>query len=133
MEGADQDLLTAALREVREEVGLSLQKTHRWEPNEKAAASPIFDLDVHQIPPRKEMPAHLHYDVRFLLAVNDKNVKAGSDAKDARWFSLDSIEGIESDESVLRAVRKIEACLSGAGGGQTRGAGAKRFASPCEA
>jgi 8-oxo-dGTP pyrophosphatase MutT (NUDIX family) len=54
----DPDLLAVARREVREETGLSLLRPLSTAP---------FDLDVHLIPARPEVPAHLHYDVRFLF------------------------------------------------------------------
>jgi ADP-ribose pyrophosphatase YjhB (NUDIX family) len=97
----DQDvsLLEAARREVREEVGL--QDLELLEP------APL-DVDIHDIPARKGEPEHQHFDVRFLFGANTRAVQAASDAKDARWVLLAEVgaDG-RSDESVLRAVRKL--------------------------
>lgn len=97
----DRDLVSAALREAREEVGI--------EQLELAQAAPL-DVDVHEIPARKGEPAHKHYDVRFLFVAPSLAFRAGSDANAARWFALDQIDAQASDESVLRAVRKLSSC-----------------------
>jgi hypothetical protein len=54
----DLDLLAVALREAREESGLS-----GIEP----VTREIYDVDIHEIPPFKDVPSHYHFDVRFLL------------------------------------------------------------------
>jgi ADP-ribose pyrophosphatase YjhB (NUDIX family) len=100
----DQDvsLLEAARREVREEVGL-----HELE---LLAPTPL-DVDIHDIPARKGEPEHQHFDVRFLFAAKTRAVQAGSDANDARWVPLAQLGNdglVRSDESVLRAVRKLQ-------------------------
>src|SRR5262249_47482966 len=53
----DPDVPGVATREVFEETGL--QATLETEG--------IFDLDIHTIPARGDVPGHLHYDVRFLM------------------------------------------------------------------
>ena len=53
----DPDTLAVALREAREESGLDV----------RALDDAIFDIDVHRIPARGDEPAHLHFDVRFLV------------------------------------------------------------------
>lgn len=94
----DRDLLAAARREAAEEVGLS--------ELELLAPAP-FDLDVHDIPPLRSDPAHRHYDVRFLFRAATREVRAGSDAKAARWVPLSEINLESSDRSVMRAVEKL--------------------------
>ena len=69
----------------------------------------LFDVDIHEIPPLKGDPPHRHYDLRVLLRSRTTAFAAGSDAKAARWVALDAIEGVETDDSVLRAVRKLRA------------------------
>ncbi|HEY6880471.1 MAG TPA: NUDIX hydrolase [Polyangiales bacterium] len=101
----DESLLAAARREVAEEVGLR--------ELELLAPAPL-DLDIHDIPARKGEPAHAHFDVRFLFRAPTRAVRAGSDAKDARWVPLAKIgedDLVRSDESVLRAVRKLRQCV----------------------
>lgn len=94
----DLDLLATARREVSEEVGLL---------DVPLAQRGIFDIDVHAIPPWKGDPEHRHFDVRFLLLAPTLQVQAASDASDARWIPLGAVAGPGADESVLRALRKI--------------------------
>src|SRR5262249_41384083 len=79
VEPGDADVLAAARREVREELGLE-------------ALTPLgeglLDVDVHTIPARGSQPAHEHFDVRFLFATAADSFRAASDARDARWFPL---------------------------------------------
>ncbi len=94
----DVDVLTAARREVEEEVGivdLSLVGTG------------LFDVDIHQIPPLRDEPAHEHFDLRFLFRATSADFTVGSDAKDGKWFAFDAISEAESDRSVMRAVEKL--------------------------
>jgi len=94
----DEDLIAAALREVREEVDIhELTLAHEG----------VFDVDIHPIPAMRGDPAHEHFDVRFLFRADSRAFNAGSDAHDARWVPLEEINPSESDESVMRAVRKL--------------------------
>ncbi|MFT5453996.1 MAG: hypothetical protein ACI9K2_000472, partial [Myxococcota bacterium] len=54
-------------------------------------------------------PAHAHFDVRFAFVAADRDAVAGSDALDVQWVALDAIHTVQTDESVLRAVRKLRA------------------------
>lgn len=100
VEPDDADVHAAALREVAEEVGLRDAELLQPGP---------LDLDVHDIPARKQDPAHAHFDVRFALRARTREVQAGSDAEGARWVPFDAIHTLESDRSVLRAVEKLRA------------------------
>lgn len=94
----DGSILAAAEREVREEVGLSgLSLLHDG----------LFDLDIHDIPPLKNDPAHAHFDVRFAFRAKDLSFKADSDAESARWLPLSEVNESISDRSVMRAVEKL--------------------------
>ncbi len=98
IEPTDEDALAGARREVLEETGLEC---------DVVGAGRIFDIDIHSIPARGEAPEHEHFDVRFLLAAKGFEHCASSDAVSARWVPLNDVAGVQSDESVLRAVRKL--------------------------
>lgn len=101
----DPDLLAVARREVREETGL--------DAIDPVTARP-FDLDIHSIPERKGIPAHLHYDVRFLFEADSGSILQGDEREvhGAAWVPLNDCSDSNQadfhlDESVLRAIRRI--------------------------
>lgn len=94
----DPDVAAVALREAQEETGLT---------SLRIIDDGIFDVDVHEIPSRKDVPAHLHYDVRFLLEADPLEAFGDSDEiKNIRWFSIEMAKTITDSESILRMVRK---------------------------
>ncbi|NEU67341.1 NUDIX hydrolase [Spirosoma agri] len=99
---ADGDPVIAgvAFREAEEETGLkSLQFIH----------PEIFDVDVHLIPARGDVPEHLHYDIRFLLEADPHEPFILTDEVNAvRWLSMDEISRLTDSESILRMVRKSD-------------------------
>lgn len=97
VEPDDPDIIAAAIREVAEETGVT----------DLSVVGGIFDVDVHDIPARKGEPAHQHFDVRVLLRAHNSSIAAATDALDARWIPLPEIHLVETDESVMRAVRKL--------------------------
>jgi len=54
----DNNVKAVALKEAQEETGLK---------NFKFKSDEIFDVDIHEFPARKNIAAHLHYDIRFWL------------------------------------------------------------------
>lgn len=98
----DVDMLAAARREVQEETGIGAMDPFH---------AGLFDLDIHLIPERKGAPAHEHFDLRYVFTAHDDAYTAGSDAVAARWVPLGEVQSIESDESVQRAVRKLQRVL----------------------
>ena len=62
---------------------------------------------IHTIPARKSEPEHFHFDVRFAFCAQNLEFEAGSDATEGKWVPLGAISTIESDESVMRAVKKL--------------------------
>lgn len=95
----DANVAAVALREAQEETGLtSLQ-----------LISPvIFDVDIHPIPARNDVPEHLHYDIRFLIEAEPAEPFGQSDEiKNIQWFSLDKASFYANSESIYRLIRKI--------------------------
>lgn len=93
------DLLAAALREAREESGLTRLR---------AVSAEIFDVDRHRIPARKTEPEHWHFDVRFLLEADPTEPLAISDeSHDLAWVLLAELPRYSAEESLARMARKI--------------------------
>lgn len=103
VEPFDLDLLAAATREANEETGVSRLEL---------VGQGVFDVDVHRIPARLDVDSHHHYDVRFLFRASSTALQINDEVRDARWVPLDKIRELDSDESVLRAVRKIAKALA---------------------
>ena len=94
----DSDALAVACREAAEESGLAVTAL---------SAVPI-DIDIHTIPARGSEPPHFHYDVRFLLQVQDsEEFVATAESLSLAWVPLDEMTAYTDEESVLRLVRKF--------------------------
>jgi 8-oxo-dGTP pyrophosphatase MutT (NUDIX family) len=91
----DESYEAAALREVHEETGLS---------GSVEAPRPLH-LDVHEIPDRPDMPAHLHLDIRFLV-VADGDLTVSEESHEVRWVSLAEATDL-GDASVGRLVASL--------------------------
>lgn len=101
----NEDTLAVALGEAQEETGII---------NFDIAQTSFFDLDIHPIPERKDMPAHDHYDVRFLFfaSVNDK-VIISEESHDVKWISFDKLpEKTGNNTSILRMFEKTRNKIS---------------------
>ncbi|MBD8524496.1 NUDIX hydrolase [Pseudomarimonas arenosa] len=89
------DLAQVALREAEEESGLADLALESIE---------IFDLDRHLIPARGEMPAHWHYDVRFVVrALGEQQFVVSEESHDLAWVEVRQIANDpQADESLRR-------------------------------
>jgi 8-oxo-dGTP pyrophosphatase MutT (NUDIX family) len=98
----DPDTARVALREATEESGIAgLALAPGVQP---------LDLDAHEIPARGADPAHVHYDVRFLIvAPRDATLTMSDESLALRWFPTDRPLAVEHDESVSRLLRKARA------------------------
>ena len=94
----DRDLARAALREAREESGL---EGLRAEPA-------IFDLDRHWIPGHSGVPAHWHYDVRYVVRASaDEDFIVSDESHALAWRDVVTLAADESaDASVRRMAGK---------------------------
>ena len=94
----DADVRDAALREAREESGLT---------SLRLIGDGIYDVDVHAIPARPGEPAHDHYDVRFALEADPAEpLVTSSESYALAWIEIGDLPAYGADESVLRLARK---------------------------
>src|SRR5262249_25679492 len=75
IEPVDASIIDAARREVEEETGVH---------GTIAAASGVFDIDVHDIPARRDEAAHEHFDLRVLLVAPEVAVVANDEVEAVR-------------------------------------------------
>lgn len=89
----DADLAGVALREAMEETGLT----------DLEVLPGIFDLDAHEIPPRKGEPAHWHYDVRYVVvARGDDSFVINEESLALAWRPVADIAADASADASLR-------------------------------
>lgn len=93
----DADLARVALKEAEEESGLSGLRV----------VGEIFDLDRHRIPEHQGVPAHWHYDVRYVVHAGDERFVVGDESLDLAWRDIAVLAGdTDVDESMRRMARK---------------------------
>ncbi|HNO78500.1 MAG TPA: NUDIX hydrolase [Phycisphaerae bacterium] len=91
------DIIEVAMREAQEESGIE----------DICVVDPkIFDLDIHTIPAHNGLPAHEHFDVRFLLQSDSKKLVISDESHDLQWFDAQELLQMNLDESILRMRRK---------------------------
>lgn len=94
----DSDILRVASREMLEETGLA---------GVALRGGGIFDVDAHDIPERKGVPAHVHYDIRFAFEADPAHpLHVSDESHELAWIELDRVASLNTDESVLRMVEK---------------------------
>ena len=93
-----------AMREAREETGLA---------HLSLGSEALFDVDVHSIPARAARPgksaaepAHLHYDVRYLIIAAEMRVAISEESLDAKWMSLEDLAQPSHERSIARMAEK---------------------------
>ena len=101
LEASDADVQAAARREVLEEVGLA--DLEPFAPG----SSPLFDVDIHVIPARKNEPEHFHHDLRFMIEADPgEPLVISNESKDLAWVDVAHVTALNPEESMARMVRK---------------------------
>lgn len=91
-------VLEVAMQEAREESGLTALQP---------VFTDIFDLDIHEIPARKNEAAHLHYDVRFAIQVlNNDPFIISEESHDLAWVPINRLSEKTQEISLLRMGEK---------------------------
>ncbi len=91
------DARFVALKEAYEETGLA---------RIRLLSDEVFDLDIHEIPARGTEPAHLHYDVRFLMQAEAGRLVVSSESTGLEWVPLADTERFTTAQSLLRMCDK---------------------------
>lgn len=95
----DVDIRNVALREAQEESGIM---------DIEFVTPEIFDIDIHPIPanPKKNEPAHFHYDIRYLLRAKTVDFAVSDESHDLKWFAPEQLGVITAEPSMLRMIKK---------------------------
>ena len=96
----DENTIAVALKEAREETGIM---------NFELPSYSIFDIDIHPIPSRMDIPEHLHYDIRFIFyaSVNDRII-VSEESHDVKWIAFKDIQTYTNNTSIIRMLEKVE-------------------------
>lgn len=108
VERGDPSVFEAARREAREETGVA---------SLEAPLGPrVLDVDIHPIPPRANRPAHVHFDLRFLLTTTETALThQAAEVRAAAWFSFEEALAAGVDASLERALSKARRALASRG------------------
>jgi 8-oxo-dGTP pyrophosphatase MutT (NUDIX family) len=95
----DPDVMAVAAKEAFEETGIEV----------RLLTPAVFDVDHHVIPARKDIPEHIHYDIRFLFEADKTadELPANAEATAVRWIPLEEVEQYNNTPSIMRLVKKI--------------------------
>lgn len=87
------DLVQVALREAEEESGLT----------GLLIDAEIFDIDAHLIPARPNEPAHVHWDVRFVVrCTGDERFAVSAESLALAWVTIAEVHGDAAADASLR-------------------------------
>ena len=96
----DHDIRRVALRETHEETGIATEDI-------RLLSDRIFDVDIHTIPASHHGPRHVHFDIRFLLEIDDSIPVPGNDeSHDILWVPLHQAASYNNNLSTHRMVEK---------------------------
>lgn len=86
-----------AIRETQEELGI---ETFQY------ISDTIFDIDIHPISEKLSEPAHVHYEVRYLIVVSDDSEIHQDELETygAKWVA---IEDLLTDSSISISLQRM--------------------------
>jgi len=95
----EENVLNVAVREAEEETGVK---------GFTIVQPGVFDIDIHMIPAKKEIPEHLHYDIRFLLEADDQlPLLISEESHDVKWIAIKELASFNNEQSLLRLRDKL--------------------------
>ncbi|WP_295400692.1 NUDIX hydrolase [uncultured Thiocystis sp.] len=96
----DADILRVALRETSEETGLDPSHV-------RLVSNAVFDVDIHSILASERGPRHEHFDIRFLVEMDDDLEIPGNDeSHEILWVPLPQVSRFNNNLSTHRMVEK---------------------------
>lgn len=102
------NILQVALRETAEETGVATDHIRLLDNS-------IFDVDIHSAPSEEE-GVHEHFDIRFLVEIDDALHLPGSiESHDVRWVALHDVPHFNNNRSTYRMVEKTRRLRRGFG------------------
>lgn len=95
----DSDMPRVATKELHEESGSTAFEL---------VSEAIFDIDIHTIPQKKDVPEHEHFDVRFLFYGDSQSpLVRNEESLDLAWVSFDKVaEKVDANDSIARMLNK---------------------------
>ncbi len=111
VDASDKSILSAALREINEEV--NIHKTDLKLISPFNLSDVPFDIDSHLIPrnnQKKELP-HYHHDFKYLFIYQgDKHISINeNEATSYKWITFDKVE---NDSAFSRIIKKTKALIN---------------------
>lgn len=105
VDSLDDSLLEGALREVEEETGLTNKDLVIY----RFPHTSVFDVDTHLIPsnPKKQEPAHLHHDIRYLSTCSSKSkdlIKA-EPGTEIQWMAFETTREDQTFKDVIGKIK----------------------------
>ncbi len=96
----DPDILQVVLKETSEESGIDLSHI-------KLLSDEIFDVDIHTIYPNAHDHRHEHFDIRFLLEIDDRlEIPGNNESHQIGWIPLHHVSHFNNARSLYRMVLK---------------------------
>ena len=112
VEPTDENLNASAMREVKEETGIS-------DVLPLPQGGNLIDISIHDIPAveKKQEPAHMHYDFRYLFFISHDAVIVPQleEVKGAKWILVDEFAMLQQEFRLV--AQKIDVFLSRGTGG----------------
>lgn len=94
------DIIDVALSETAEESGTDPAHV-------RLLSERIFDVDVHSVPETADEPRHDHYDIRFLVELDDALPLSGNrESYAVGWVPLNEVMRLNNSRSTFRMVQK---------------------------
>lgn len=99
VEHDDSTLVDAARREVKEETGITLPKTK---------SPSLVRVDVHEIPPFKNEPSHLHHDMTFGFRTDTRQIDTCGDSEWG-WCEVFDLTQWNVEPALQKSIRRAQA------------------------